>query len=135
MIGQGSDGAATFFRMQPGVQKRMRVHAPHAIYIHFSCRHLQLASVQAAESIPEIKNVFVVMVNLWKFFFYSPKRVESLKEIQCALNLPELKITKPSDTGWLSHEVCKSHFLPSLPHYNNFMKCQGMQKHMVSVST
>ena len=35
-----------------------------------------------------------------------PKRAESLKEIQKVLDLPELKIVKPSDTRWLAHERC-----------------------------
>ena len=93
----------------------MCVHAPHAIYIHCSCHKLQLASVQAAESIPEIKKFIVMMGNLWKFFFYSPKRAEALKEIQCILNLPELKVTKPSDTRWLSHERCVRAIRKELP--------------------
>ena len=29
-----------------------------------------------------------------------------MKGIQCVLDLPELKIIKPCDTGWLSHEQC-----------------------------
>ena len=43
-------------------------------------------------------------MTLWKFFLYSPKRAESLKEIQKVLDLPELKIVKTSDTRWLAHE-------------------------------
>ena len=43
---------------------------------------------------------------LWKFFHYSPKCAESLKEIQKVLDLPKLKIVKPSDTRWLAHECC-----------------------------
>ena len=35
-----------------------------------------------------------------------PKRAESFKEIQKALDLPELMIVKPSDTRWLAHECC-----------------------------
>ena len=35
-----------------------------------------------------------------------PKRAESLKEIQKVLDLPEVKIVKPSDTCWLAHERC-----------------------------
>ena len=45
-------------------------------------------------------------MTLWKFFHYSPKRAESLKEIQKVLDLPELKIVKQSDTCWLAHECC-----------------------------
>ena len=33
---------------------------------------------------------------------YSPKRAESFKEIQKVLDLPELKIVKPSDARWLA---------------------------------
>ena len=35
-----------------------------------------------------------------------PKRSENLKEVQRVLDLPELKIVKPSDTRWLAHEKC-----------------------------
>ena len=42
------------------------------------------------------------------FFHYSPKRCQNLKEIQKVLDIPELKIVKPSDTRWLSHEKCVS---------------------------
>ena len=65
-----------------------------------------MASVQAANATPGIKHVYTTMVMLWKFFHYSPKRAESLKEIQKVLDLPELKIVKLSDTRWLAHEHC-----------------------------
>ena len=42
-------------------------------------------------------------MTLWKFFHYSPKRAESLKEIQKGLDLQELTIMKLS---WLTHERC-----------------------------
>ena len=45
-------------------------------------------------------------MTLWKFFHYSTKCAELLKEIQKVLNLPELKIVKLSDTRWLAHEHC-----------------------------
>jgi len=35
-----------------------------------------------------------------------PKRPRPLKDVQNILNLPELKITKPSDISWLSHGRC-----------------------------
>ena len=105
-MGQGYDGAATFSGSKSGVQKRMRVHAGHALYIHCSCHRLQLASIQAAESIAPIKKMFGTMESLWKLFYYSPKKAEALKDVQCVLNMPELKIVKPSDTRWLSHERC-----------------------------
>ena len=106
LVGQGYDGASAFSGVHSGVQKRVRVHAAHALYIHCSCHRLQLASMQAAESIPAVKKMFGTMGNLWKLFYYSPKKAEALKEVQSVLNLPELKVVKPSDTRWLSHERC-----------------------------
>ena len=45
LVGQGYDGAATFSGSRSGVQKRVCVHAAHALYIHCSCHRLQLASI------------------------------------------------------------------------------------------
>ena len=39
-------------------------------------------------------------------FITPSKRAESLKEIQKVLDLPELKIVKPSDTRWPAHQCC-----------------------------
>ena len=103
LVGQGYDGAATFSGIHNGVQKLGGTHAAHALYIHCSCHRLQLASMQAAESIPK---VFGLMLNLWKFFYNSPKRAEALKEVQSILKLPELKVIKPSSTRWFSHKRC-----------------------------
>ena len=52
----------------------MRVHSTRAMYIHCACHRLQLASIQAADSVSELKKVFGLMGNLWKFFYYSPKK-------------------------------------------------------------
>ena len=52
--------------------------------------------------------MYMTLTTLWKFFYHSPKRCENLKEVQKVLDLPELKITKPSNTRWLAHERCVS---------------------------
>ena len=85
------------------------------MYIHCSCHQLQLASIQAAESVPQIQKMFGMMANLWKVFFYSPTKAEELKEVQAVLNLPELNILKPSSTRWLSHERCIRAIRKELP--------------------
>ena len=50
--------------------------------------------------------MYVTLTTLWKHFHYSPKRAECLKEVQWVLDLPELKVVKPSNTRWLAHERC-----------------------------
>ena len=106
IIGMGFDGASTFSGNKTGVQTRIKKIAPHVLFVHCHCHLLQLACVQAANSTNGIKHVYVTLTALWKFFHYSPKRAESLKMVQQVLDLPELKIAKPSDTRWLAHERC-----------------------------
>ena len=104
IVGMGFDGANAFSGNRTGVQARVKKLAPHALFVHCHCHILQLACVQAANETPGIKHVYVTLTALWNFFHYSPKRTESLKQVQCILDLPELKIIKPSDTWWLAHE-------------------------------
>lgn len=96
IVGLGFDGAATF-------SARIKKHTPHALFVHCHCHLLQLACVQAANKTPGIAHVYRT---LWKHFHYSPKRAECLKEVQSVLELPEMKVIKPSDTRWLAHERC-----------------------------
>ena len=106
IVGMGFDGASTFSGKKTGVQTRIKKLAPHAWFAHCHCHLLQLACMQAANSTNGITHVDVTLTALWKFFHYSPKRVESLKMVQQVLHLPELRIAKPSDTRWLAHERC-----------------------------
>ena len=115
LIGQGYDGAAPFSGKNTGVQRRMRTLSGHALYIHCSCHRLQLASIQAADSVPQIKKFFGMLLSLWKLFYYSPQKAEKLKEVQSVLNLPELKVIKPSSTRWLFHERCIRAIRKELP--------------------
>ena len=115
LIGQGYDGAAPFSSKNIGVQRRMRTLSGHALYIHCSCHRLQLASIQAADSVPQIKKFFGILLSLWKLFYYSPQKAEKLKMVQSMLNLPELKVIKPNSTCWLSHEHCIKAIRKELP--------------------
>ena len=62
--------------------------------------------MQSANKTPGIAHVYRTLTTLWKHFHNSPKRAECLKEVQSVLELPEMKVIKPSDTRWLSHERC-----------------------------
>ena len=85
LIGMGFDGAATFSGDKTRVQRSVKRLSPHASFVHCHCHVLQLASVQAANATPGIKHVYTTLMTLWKFFHYSPKHAESLKEIQKVL--------------------------------------------------
>ena len=104
-IGKEFDGAATFSGDKTRVQRRLKELSPLALFVHCRCHVLQLASVQAANVTPGIKHVYTTLMTLWKFFHYSPKRAESLKEIQKVLDLPKLKIMKLSKYAGLHMSV------------------------------
>ena len=115
LIGQGYDGAATFAGKISGVHKRIQTSSAHAIYIHCSCHRLQLTSIQEAASVKEIRMFFGTMTSVWKLFYYSPHKAETLKGIQAVLCFPELKIIMSSDTRWLLHEPCVMAICKELP--------------------
>ena len=59
-----------------GVQASIKKLAPHALFVHCHCYLLQLACVEL--------NVYVTLTAHWKFFHYSPKRVESQNGLKSA---------------------------------------------------
>ena len=55
MRGLGFDGASTMSGNRTGVQTRLKLHAPSAIYVHCRCHLLELAAVNAAGEHTEVK--------------------------------------------------------------------------------
>jgi len=87
MVGPDYDSTAVFSGVNTGVQARMEcIHLMHYTF-HCACHRLQLASTQAADCVPEIKKVFGLIENFWKFFYYSPKKTEALKEGKLHMDL------------------------------------------------
>ena len=88
-----------------GVQRKLKELSPHALFVHCRCQVLQLASVPVANATPGIKHVHYPD-DVMEVLSLTPKTCRVIKEIQKVLDLPELKIVKPSDTRWLAHEHC-----------------------------
>lgn len=102
IIRMGFDGAATFSGKKTGVQARLKKHASHAVFVHCHCHILQLACVQASNSTNGIKNVYIIPL-------FGNTSITLRKEqdlFQRVLELPELKVIKPSDIRWLAHKRC-----------------------------
>ena len=66
------------------MQARLRCHS---IYIHCRCHQLQLACVNAAKS---VNPVYRVQSNIWKLFYYSPKKASVFRDVQAILAHPLL---------------------------------------------
>ena len=103
-IGMRFYGAATFSDGKTGIQRWLKELSSHALFVH--CHVLQLASLQAVSATPGIKHVYTTLMMLWKLYQCFLKCAELLKKIQKVLDLPELKIVKPSDTHWVANEYC-----------------------------
>ena len=89
----GVDGAATFS------SKRLVFKQDYRNMLHMQC--LSTVTVTSCISFVLVELVYTTLTTLWKYFHYTPRRVESLKEIQHVLNLPEMNVIKLSDTRWL----------------------------------
>ena len=59
--------------------------------------------MHAGEKIKPIKNLFSALNSLCRFFSLSPLRTGVLREIQEALEEPQLSFVQPGDTRWTSH--------------------------------
>ena len=67
----GFDGAATYSGKKAGVQARLKKPAPHAVSVHY--HFLQVACVQAANSMTGIKHVYTMLTTPWKLSLFSKK--------------------------------------------------------------
>ena len=112
----GSDGASVMTGHQGGVATLLCSKcSPHFISIHCVCHRLALASGQASNNVPYLKQMKDHLIALWKYFHFSPVRSANLKSIQDVMNSPELKPVKAVDTHWLSHKAAVVTLLRCLP--------------------
>ena len=115
MRGLGFDGTNTMSGHRTGVQNHLRFLSPNALYIYCRFHQLQLAALSAVNDHIVVKRVLGTLLTIWKVFHYSPKKAEKLALIQTVLQSLEIKITKPSDTRWLSCERAVRAVRESLP--------------------
>ena len=88
-----------------GVQRRIRNHAPHAVYINCRCHRLPLSFKHLMDDFPWLKTVDSLLLRLWKTFHFSSKNCYILKEIQLAYDMKALNVIEASVIRWLSHDA------------------------------
>ena len=103
LVDMGFDGAATFSSKKNWSSGKNEKELT-TCYLCALSPSLASTSLRSGCHTEGIKHIYITLITLWKFFHYSPKRSVNLKEVQRVLNLPELKIFKPSHTRWLAHE-------------------------------
>lgn len=104
LCGVATDGASVMVGCRTGVTTQLKGKNPFIVSIHCIAHRLALASGQAADSVPYIKQYQLYVNNIYKYFHYSTKNTARLKEIQTILQVAERKFHQVSHTCWLSFE-------------------------------
>ena len=89
LCGIAIDGASVMVGCQTGVTTQLKEKNPYLLSIHCIAHQLALASVQAADSVPYIKQCQLYINSIYKYFHCSTKHMHKLKEIQSVLQLAE----------------------------------------------
>ncbi|VDI37058.1 Hypothetical predicted protein [Mytilus galloprovincialis] len=114
LTGFSSDGASVMVGKRTGVATRLREKNPCLINIHCVCHKLALSCADSNESISFIKNMEIILRQLWQLFENSPKKMaiylktqKELKNITMgdkAQKVVSKRLKKACRTRWLSLE-------------------------------
>ena len=116
LVGFGSDGAAVMTGKHTGVAARLKQRQPILTSVHCIAHRLALAASQSGEGISYISKTFKpTLRQLFYFYENSAVRMSGLKAIEHLLQTPELKLKKPLDTRWLSHDAACQTLVKVLP--------------------
>ena len=100
LCGIATDGSSVIVGCRTGVTTQLKEKNLYLLSIHCIAHQLALASGQAADSVPYIKQLHIN--SIYKHFHCSTKNIHKLKEIQSVLQLVE----------WKFHQVFQQQFLP-----------------------
>ena len=104
LCGIATDGASVMIGCRTGVTTQIKGRNPFILSIHCIAHRLALASGQAADAVPYIKEYQLYVNNIYRYFHYSTKHAAKLKEIQSVLQSAERKFHQVFHTRWLSFE-------------------------------
>ena len=116
LCGIATDGASNMTGVNIGVQVRLAedVNA-YLVGVHCMAHRLQLASKDAFKAVPYLKTIEAVLTAVNGYFCHSNKRAAKLKEIQKALELPELIVKRYVPTRWLSRSEAVTRIVDIYP--------------------
>ena len=114
LTGFASDGASVMMGKKGGVAALLRLTCPSLINIHCICHRLALSCTDSNESIKYIKDIELLLRQLWQFFDNSPKRMANYLKMQLELKKMDLskgaskkvatRLKKACRTRWLSFD-------------------------------
>lgn len=95
--GQGYDGASNMSGIYSGVQSRLKEIEKNATYIHCAAHNLNLVINDAMNGVPEIRNFFSNIQEIYTFFGLSINRWDLLSKIT---GESEVTLKKLNPTRW-----------------------------------
>lgn len=98
----GTDGAKVMTGVKEGLTGLFLRDNPHLINSHCSAHRVALASSQAANNIPQVKEFSHTMEMIYYHFKRCPGKIDTVTAIQKILKEPELKYREVHEIRWLS---------------------------------
>ena len=88
-----------------GVVAHIKVKIPTFLATHCVAHRLSLAAVDACSGSPIVSQFRTIINEIYSFFSQSTVHTSQLREIKKAINDPLLKMTRATETRWLSHQM------------------------------
>ena len=104
LSGGATDGASVMVGCEHGVVTIIKQVVPTFIATHCSAHRLSLATCDASNASTMIQRFQRILNQIYVFFSRSTVRTSELCEMQKALSEPHLKLQRPTETRWLSHQ-------------------------------
>lgn len=104
LCGIATDGASVMVGCRTGVTTQLKGKNPFILSVHCIAHRLALASGQAADAVPYVKQYQLYINHIYRYFHYSTKHTAQLKEIQSILQSAERKFHQIFHTRWLSFD-------------------------------
>ena len=127
LAGGATDGASVMVGPLTGVVARIKTKVPLFVATHCVAHRLSLAAVDASVDSPLVSRFQKITNEIYTFFSRSSVRSEALKEMEKALNDPQLKMTRATGTRWLSHQSAVDALRRSIKSVKLLMEQEAVQ--------
>ena len=104
LAGGACDGASVMTGPLNGVVAQIKVKVPQFLATHCVAHRLSLAAVNACVGSSLVSHFQALINQIYSFFSRSSVHTQNLKEIEKAVNDPQLKMSRATETRWLSHQ-------------------------------
>ncbi|MCO5558163.1 hypothetical protein L7F22_011740 [Adiantum nelumboides] len=115
MVSLATDGCSVMVGSRFGLFARMRVDVPHLLLVHCLAHRENLAASQAIGSFPELMHLDKLCRSIYTWLHASGKRMDDLKLVEGALDLPKLAMLRIHAVRWLSQGQVMERLVKVMP--------------------